>query len=211
MAGEDDVILNRALLYKDRRDFVIREGDTGDRGTTMDDNSSTSEVELTGDESVSAIPGPEGRIERLDVREVWGDEAADFTPWLVENLDVLSEELGMDLKLLEQEKAVGSFYLDILAKDATDGTLVAIENQLEWTDHSHLGQLLTYSAKCDTGAAVWIAPEFRYEHRETINRLNEWTGDKIAFYGVEVKVVRIGDSPPAPDFRVVAAPNGWGW
>ena len=211
LRGDDDVILNRALLYKDRRDFVIREGDTGVREVIMDDNSSANEVELTDDESTAATSGPEGRIERLEVREAWADEAADFTPWLAQNLDTLGWELGLNLELVETEKAVGSFYLDILARDVDNGTLVAIENQLEWSDHSHLGQLLTYAAKCEATAAVWIASEFRYEHRETINRLNQWTGNKIRWYGIEVRCIKIGDSSPAPDFRVVAAPDGWGW
>ena len=207
----DEVILNRALLYKDRRDFVIREGDTGKRGVTVDENVDPDETELTDDQSESAASGPEGRIERLDIGEIWEDEPGGFTPWLAENLDILGEELGMDLELVEQERLVGSFRLDILAKDGNDGTRVVIENQFKWTDHSHLGQLLTYTAGCDARAAVWIAPEFRYEHRKTIDRLNQWTGDNVKFYGVEVKVIKIGDSSPAPDFRVVAAPDDWGW
>ena len=211
LRGDDDVILNRALLYKDRRDFVIREGDTGKRGVTVDENVDPDETELTDDQSVSAASGPEGRIERLDIGEIWEDEPGGFTPWLAENLDILGEELGMDLELVEQERLVGSFRLDILAKDGNDGTRVVIENQFKWTDHSHLGQLLTYTAGCDARAAVWIAPEFRYEHRKTIDRLNQWTGDNVKFYGVEVKVIKIGDSSPAPDFRVVAAPDDWGW
>lgn len=205
----DETILNRALLYKDRRDFVIREGDTG-RMAIVDDSEKVNEVEGMDDEGVSVVFGPEGRIEQLEVREIWEDEAADFTPWLAENLDLIGEELGLDLELVETEKPIGSFYLDLLAKDG-DGRLVAIENQLEWTDHSHLGQLLTYAVKCDARTAIWIAPMFRYEHRETIDRLNEWTGDKIQFYGVEVKVIKIGDSSPAPDIRAVAVPDGWGW
>ena len=211
LRGDGDVILNRALLYKDRRDFVIREGDMGDREVSVDDNSNSNEIEQTDNESTEKASGPRGRIERLGIREVWADEAADFTPWLAENLDTLGWELGLNLELVETEKTVGSFYLDILVRDVDNGTLVAIENQLEWSDHSHLGQLLTYAAKCEATAAVWIASEFRYEHRETINRLNQWTGNKIQWYGVEVRCIKIGDSMPAPDFRVVAAPDGWGW
>ena len=203
LRDSDETILNRALLYKDRRDFVIREGDTG-RMATVEDSESISQVDSTKSR-------PEGRIEQLDIREIWADEAADFTPWLAENLDLLGKELGMNLELVETEKTVGSFYLDILVRDVDSGTRVAIENQLEWSDHSHLGQLLTYAAKCEATAAVWIASEFRYEHRETINRLNQWTGNKIQWYGVEVRCIKIGDSLPAPDFRVVAAPDGWGW
>ena len=206
----DETILNRALLYRDRRDFVIREGDTGDRGVTVGDNMSAEETELASDEGVSAVPGPEGRIEALEVREIWEDEAADFTPWLAENLDLLGKELGLDLELVETEKPIGSFYLDILAKDG-DGRRVAIENQLEWTDHSHLGQLLTYAVGCNAGIAVWISPWIQPEHRQVINRLNQVSDGKIQFYGVEIRAIQIGDSPPAPDFRPVAVPDSWQW
>ena len=212
LRGDDDVILNRALLYKDRRDFVIREGDTGVRGEiSMDDNSGANEIEQTEDESVSTASGPEGRIERLDIRDVWADEAADFTPWLAQNLDLLGKELGLNLELVETEKAIGWFYLDILARDLDNGTLVAIENQVRYSDHRHLGQLLTYVAGCDAKAAVWVSPWIRPEHRQAINRLNQVSDGKIQFYGVEIRVIKIGDSPPAPDFRPVAVPDWWQW
>ena len=211
LQGDDDVILNRALLYKDRRDFVIREGDTGVREVTVDSDSRASETEQTQDESIVTVSGSEGRIKQVDVREIWADEAADFTPWLAQNLNLLGKELGLNLELVEQEKEIGWFYLDILARDIDGGTLVAIENQLEWSDHSHLGQLLTYVAGCNAGAAVWVSPWIRPEHRQAINRLNQVSDGKIQFYGVEVRAIKIGDSPPAPDFRPVAVPDDWEW
>lgn len=169
------------------------------------------ETELADDESESAASGPEGRIERLDIREVWPGEATHFTPWLAGNLDILSEALGLDLELVEVEKTIGSFSLDILAREVEEGYPVVIENQLEWSDHSHLGQLLTYVAGCNAGAAVWISPWIRPEHRQAINRLNQVSDGKIQFYGVEVRAIKIGDSPPAPDFRPVAVPDDWEW
>ncbi len=210
MQDDDETILNRALLYKDRRDFLIREGDPG-KVVTVDDNANANETALTDDESVSAASGPKGRIDQVDIREIWADEAADFTPWLCQNLDLLGKELRLNLELVEKEKAIGWFYLDILARDVDNGTLVAIENQLEWSDHSHLGQLLTYVAGCNAGAAVWVSPWIRPEHRQAINRLNQVSDGKIQFYGVEIRAIKIGDSPPAPDFRPVAVPDCWEW
>ena len=205
----DETILNRALLYKDRRDFVIREGDTGDRGVTVSNDVSASEIDQTNEESVSVTSGPEGRIEQLEVREIWEDEAADFTPWLAENLDLLGKELGMNLELVEVEKAVGPFYLDILAREVEEGYPVVIENQLEWTDHNHLGQLLTYAVGCDATAVVWVATWFRPEHKAVMEALNQLAEGKGWFLGVEVGVIKIGDSPPAPDFHLVAFPKDY--
>lgn len=177
----------------------------------MDDNTNANGMDQTGDDALEAASGPGGRIEQFDVREIWTDEAADFTPWLAQNLNLLGKELGLNLELVEQEKAIGWFYLDILARDSDDGTLVAIENQLEWSDHSHLGQLLTYLAGCDAEAAVWISPWIRPEHRQAINRLNQVSGGNTKFYGVEIRAIKVGDSSPAPDFRPVAVPDDWVW
>ena len=115
----------------------------------------------------------------------------------------------MKLELVQPEAPVGPFSLDILAKEAGRGVTVAVENQLEWTDFSHLGQLLTYATGCGAHIAIWVAPEFRYEHAEALHRLNEWTRDEIEFYGVQVSVIRIGDSSPAPVFRSVVSPGCW--
>ena len=187
LRGDDDVILNRALLYKDRRDFVIREGDTGKR-----------EAEVSGSEE---------EMVEVDVRERWPNEAQDFTPWLAKNLGLLGEEIGLKLEFVSMEEPVGPYSLDILARDVDSGALVAIENQLEWTDHTHLGQLLTYAAGCDANVAVWVTTWVGYEHGEAINRLNEWTGGRVEFYGIEIEVIKRGDLPPEPRLHLVASPT----
>ena len=148
-----------------------------------------------------------GRIEEVDLREVWPHEANDFTPWLAEHLDLLGEALHLDLILVEAEGEVGSFAVDVVA-DAGSG-LVVIENQLEQTDHSHLGQLLTYAAGRDARILIWITPQFRDEHRAALDWLNHWTPEEIEIYGVQVRAIRIGDSLPAPEFRPVSFPNIW--
>lgn len=147
-----------------------------------------------------------GKLEPVPVRDVWPDEARDFTPWLAENLDQLGAALEMNLELVAQEAPAGRFKLDILAKDADFGVMAAIENQLEWTDHNHLGQLLTYAGNHDVRRLIWVAPNFLPEHRAALEWLNQWTDDEIEVYGVEVTVARIGDSIPAPSFNKVVSP-----
>ena len=155
-------------------------------------------------------PMPElGKIDQVDVRGIWPNEAHDFTPWLASRLDLLGDALSMELELVQREADIGTFSLDILARKRVTGELVAIENQLEWTNHSHLGQLLTYSAALDARAVIWVASSFRGEHRAAIDWLNDWTPEEIEFYGVEVSAIRIGESLPAPVFRPVAFPNDW--
>lgn len=148
-----------------------------------------------------------GQLEEVDLRAIWGDESRDFTPWLAEHLDELGAALGLDLNLIEQEAGVGPFAVDILAEE--DEAFVVIENQLERTDHGHLGQLLTYAAGRDARTLIWITPNFRDEHRAALDWLNRWTAEEIRVFGVAVRAVRIGDSLPAPEFRAVAFPNNW--
>lgn len=149
-------------------------------------------------------------VETVDVHHKWADEARDFTPWLARNLDLLGREIGLSLELVEQEKAVYSLWLDILAKETRTGAMVAIENQLYETDIGHLGQLLTYAAGCDAKVAIWVAPDFRYEYANALHRLNQWTGDKIRFYGVKVEAVKKrGSSGLGARFRKVVWPGGW--
>ena len=151
-----------------------------------------------------------GTIERVDLREVWPHEAANFTPWLADNLDRLGEALGLELDLQSAEAAVGPFSLDILARDLGSDRPVIIENQLESTNHDHLGKLLTYAAGYDAYAAVWLVRDFRDEHRQALDWLNQRTGEDTAFFGVVVEAIRIDGSRPALQFRVVAMPNDWG-
>ncbi len=159
------------------------------------------------------MTAPEEEFEQMEVRTKWPTEDDHFTPWLAKNLGILGRELGMKLELVQKELPVGPYYLDILAKETNKGVLVAIENQLEGTDLIHLGQLLTYATGCGAhGAhiAIWVAREFGYEHAQALHRLNEWTSERIRFYGVKVEVVRkTGDSDPEPRFRKVVYPGGW--
>lgn len=152
-----------------------------------------------------------GRLARVDLRDIWISEASDFTPWLAreENLAVLGETLGIDLELEAQEKAVGPFRADILCKDIGTGSWVLVENQLERTDHGHLGQLLTYASGLEAVTIIWIAARFTEEHRSTLDWLNKITDESFRFFGLEVELWRIGDSPAAPKFNVVSKPNDW--
>lgn len=152
-----------------------------------------------------------GKLQRVDLREVWADEASKFTPWLAEDgsLAELGETIGIDLELEATEKDVGPFRADILCKDTVTGDWVLIENQLERTDHGHLGQLLTYAAGLNAVTIVWIAANFSDQHRATLDWLNDITDDHFRFFGLEIEAWRIGDSLPAPKFNVVAKPNDW--
>jgi len=142
------------------------------------------------------------------LKQIWPHEARDFTKWLSENLDLLGQEIGIDLELREVEHRIGKYRLDILAHDINDDRIVAIENQLEPTDHVHLGQLITYTARYDSpGIAIWISKQINDEHKaalEWLNRKTDWY-----FFGVEIKLFKINDSPPAPYFDIIVKPNEW--
>lgn len=152
-----------------------------------------------------------GRLETVDLRKVWLSESGSFTPWLAQeaNLSLLADTLGMDIELITREHGVGPYRADIVCKDTTDGSLVLIENQLEKTDHTHLGQLMTYAAGLDAVTIVWIAERFTEEHRAAMDWLNEITSEKVSFFGLELELWRIGDSPIAPKFNIVSKPNDW--
>lgn len=150
-----------------------------------------------------------GNVEFLPVREVWANEATSFTPWLLANEQVLADLLGLEIELTEIEQRVGSFSLDLFGKNLTDNTNLIVENQLEKTDHSHLGQLLTYAGGLNPSTIVWIASEFRDEHRAALDWLNQVSDENTHFFGVVVKALRIGDSKPAPWLELVVKPNQW--
>jgi hypothetical protein len=149
------------------------------------------------------------RLTTLDARDVWKHEAHGFTPWLLENAEHLAEVLGIDLELQAAEHQVGGFWLDLLGRDLTNDCVLIVENQLASTDHSHLGQLMTYAAGTDAATIVWMATDFRDEHRQALDWLNDLAQGNARFFGIEIGVVRIGDSPPAPLFRLRAQPNDW--
>lgn len=150
-----------------------------------------------------------GVLEKISARDVWQTEARDFTPWLAENLHLLADALGLDLELVQTEAPVGGYFCDIEARESGSGRCVIIENQLEQTDHTHLGQLLTYAAGLDAGVVVWISPNIRDEHREAIDFLNRHTKETVDFFAIALEVVKIEASPPAVIFRLAASPNEW--
>lgn len=151
------------------------------------------------------------KITKLELREVWETEDKDFTPWLAEeeNITELGKTIGIELEVEAQEKNVGPFRADILARDISANHYVLIENQLDLTDHKHLGQIMTYAAGLDAFTIIWIAKQFTEEHRAAVDWLNRITDEGINFFGIEIEVLKIGDSLAAPQFKIVAKPNDW--
>ena len=147
-----------------------------------------------------------GRLTEVPLRQVWEHEAKDFSAWLFNNLDILNDQLSLELSAIETEKAVGTFSLDLMAQDR-DGRTVIIENQLEKTDHDHLGKVLTYLSNLEAKTAIWISSNPRPEHITAINYLNEVVPEDTNFYLLKVQAFKIGDSHPAPLFSVVAGPS----
>jgi len=150
------------------------------------------------------------KLERVPLREAWKHEAGEFTPWLAEpdNLNTLAEALGVsELVLVAIEHWVGDFKLDLLCTDGEEQ--VIIENQLEETDHKHLGQILSYAAGVGAKKVIWVAQAFRPEHAAALQFLNENTTESLSFFGVQVELWRIGNSPLAPKFEVVVKPDNW--
>ena len=154
-----------------------------------------------------------GRLEDVDLREAWPREDRDFTPWLAEeyNIELLASAIGINLEVEEQEKRVGQYRADILCRDidSDSDNWVLIENQLDPSNHRHLGQLLTYAAGLDAVTVVWIAKKFSDEHSATLDWLNEITPSEVRLFGLEIELWRIGESQMAPKFNVVSRPNDW--
>jgi len=161
--------------------------------------------------AMTVITDELARLQPIDVRDIWKDEARNFTPWLAkqENLDVLAATLEMDLRLEATEQNVGHYRADVVCKDLNNDDWVLVENQLERTDHSHLGQLITYAAGLEAVSIVWIAKTFSEPHRAALDWLNEMTGDSVNFFGLEIELWRIDDSRIAPKFNLASKPNFW--
>jgi hypothetical protein len=157
-----------------------------------------------------ALPKNLGTLTRAPLREAWKHEAGEFTPWLAQpdNLNMLADALGIsELVCVAVEHWVGDFKLDILCSDGDDQ--VIIENQLEETNHKHLGQLLAYAAGVGAKKVIWVAESFRPEHATALEFLNDNTTDDLSFFGVQIELWRIGDSPFAPKFEIIVKPNDW--
>lgn len=148
-----------------------------------------------------------GKIKNVPLRTIWKNEAYDFTPWLAENIVELGQALGLELEFEAKEVSVGPYSADILAKDVGTGQYVVIENQLEKTNHDHLGKCITYAAVLNASAVIWVASEFTEEHKKALDWLNDHTTDEIAFYGVKIELIQIDNSSPAIQFNVKSSPN----
>jgi Domain of unknown function (DUF4268) len=151
------------------------------------------------------------KLEKVDLRDVWKHEAVDFTNWLAkpENLELLSDEIGIDIKLIQTEASVGNFNVDILAEEENTGRKIVIENQLETTDHDHLGKIITYASGFNAEIIVWIVKSVRDEHKKAVDWLNEHTDSNINIFAIQMEIWKIADSPYAPKFHIIAKPNDW--
>ena len=154
---------------------------------------------------------PIEHLERVDPTSLWASESSDFIPWLAleENLRRLGDALGRDLEPVAREATIGRFRADLVCRDRDSGGTVVIESRLGHSDHSHLGQILTYGVGLQADTAVWLATAFHDEHRAVLDRLNESDGSGLRCFAVELRAWRIGASPAAPQFTVVAGPRDW--
>ena len=152
-----------------------------------------------------------GRLEKVDLRKYFKNEAKDFTPWLAEeeNLQLLGETLGIDIELEDTEVRIGKFSADIVGIDRSSNRNIIIENQLEKTNHDHLGKIITYGGGKDAGIVIWICKKIQQEHRKGLDYLNDISTEDYSFFGIEMELWRIGQSEPAPKFNIVVSPNEW--
>jgi hypothetical protein len=149
-----------------------------------------------------------GRLERLDLRSFWGEQLPDLTPWFVQNVDLLGQTLGIDITPMQREVHGDNGSFNVLGTDAL-GRPIVIENRLEEADHNQLGQLITHASTLESAVVVWVSPRFDQESRRTLEWLNDRTDSKVDFFGVELGLVRIGRSLPAPVLDVVVQPRNW--
>lgn len=151
------------------------------------------------------------KLKKIDLREAWKREATDFTVWLSqdENMQLLGDEIGIDISLVQTEASVGKFSVDILGEEDNTGRRVVIENQLEQTNHDHLGKIITYASGFDAEIIIWIVKGVRDEHKQAVDWLNEHTDERINIFVIRMELWQIGDSPYAPKFHIVSQPNDW--
>ena len=151
-----------------------------------------------------------GTLKKItDLRSIWPHEALNFPPWVAENVDLLADAVGLDITVDETESSVGDFNVDIYASETGTDRKIIIENQLEDTDHDHLGKLITYASGKGADVVIWVVKHAREEHKAAVEWLNNHTDDKIGFFLCEIKLFQIGDSQIAPAFTVVERPNDW--
>ena len=148
-----------------------------------------------------------GNLESVEPRSVWENEAYNFTPWIAENIGQIGNEIGMDLEIRGTEVPAGPYSADILAEDIGTNQIVVIENQLEKTNHDHLGKAITYASELNAQIVVWLAPTFTDEHRKALDWLNTHVKDEVAFYGIRFQLWKIEDSLPALSLDVVSRPT----
>ncbi len=155
--------------------------------------------------------GKLAKLKKVDLREAWKHEATDFTKWLAEeeNIAILSDEIGIDIQVIQTEASVGRYNVDILAEETNTGRKVIIENQLETTNHDHLGKIITYASGYDATIIIWIVKDVRDEHKQAIDWLNEHTDENVNFFIIKMELWQIGDSPLAPKFQIISKPNDW--
>ena len=144
---------------------------------------------------------------QINPRKMWPNEAQDFTPWLAENIAELGEKIGMELEVVGQEVSVGPYSADVLAKDVDNDAYVVIENQLEKTNHDHLGKSITYASALNAKTIVWIATDFTEEHKKALDWLNDNTNEDLAFWGIQLELWQISDDKASMRLNIVSRPS----
>ena len=152
-----------------------------------------------------------GKFQKVELRDYWEDEAKEFTPWLSkdENIEILSEAIGIDIEIEGKEVSVGNYKADLVGRDISTNKKIIIENQLEKTNHDHLGKIITYASGIGASIIIWICKNITEEHRQAIDWLNENMSDDIGFFGIEIELWKIDGSNPAPKFNIICRPNEW--
>ena len=154
--------------------------------------------------------GKLGNVEEVNLREQWKNEQYDFTPWLSENLGLLEDVIGLDLEVKGTEVSVGKYNADIVAQPtSSEAGDVVIENQLGKSDHDHLGKVITYASGLDASYIVWICEKIQEEHKAAVDWLNENLSRDTGIIALEIKLLKIDNSNPAPQFKVISEPEEW--